>query len=98
MPVKKPAKPPVKQQQRATVSKALRVEVFVSRGDVSLKSETTAGDALAVARFMIATVRQLASEAPDLLPHIEHVPGDVLPYDWTEEMDAKVKIQPLGFR
>lgn len=100
MPAKKPAKTPAPRQSRASVSKALRVEVFVSRGDASLKAETTAGDALAVARFLIAVVRQLAAEAPDMLPHVEHVPGEVLPYDWAEEYadGTAAKVKRVGFR
>ena len=90
----------VKRQSRTSVSKALRVEVFVSRGDLTLKVETTVGEMLNVARAMIATVRTLAKEAPDMLPHAEHVPGDVLPYDWAEEYaeGTAVNVKRVGFR
>lgn len=96
---KQPAK--VRRASRtANIPAALKVEVFVSRGDCSLKVETTAGEALDAARFLIATVRQLAKEAPDMLPHVEQVPGDVLAYDWVEEYEgsAKVSVKPVGFR
>lgn len=100
MPAKKTVKPTASRQKLASVSKALRVEVFVSRGDCSLKAETTAGDALAVARFLVATVRQLAKEAPDMLPHVEQVPGEVLPYDWAEEYadGTAATVKRVGFR
>lgn len=93
---KSPAKRPV----RSTVPKTLRIEVCVSRGDYWAKCETTAEHVVDVSRFLIATVRTLAAEAPDLLPHVEKVPGDVLAYDWAEEVEgsAKVSVKPLGFR
>lgn len=99
MPAKKPAKPSTQRQSRASVSKALRVEVFVSRGDLTLKTETTAGELVAVTRFLIATVRQMAQEAPDMLPHVETVPGETLGYDWAEEYEeGRVTVKPVGFR
>jgi hypothetical protein len=93
-----PAKKPARRTQQSTVPKALKVEVFVSRGDLTIKTETTAGELVAVTRFLIATVRQMAAEAPDMLPHVETVPGETLGYDWTEELDASVTVKPVGFR
>jgi hypothetical protein len=93
-----PAKKPARRTQQSTVPKALKVEIFVSRGDLTYKVETTAGELVAVTSFLIATVRQMAAEAPDMLPHVETVPGETLGYDWTEELDAKVTVKPVGFR
>ncbi len=94
-----PAKKPAPRQPRASVPKALKVEVFVSRGDLTLKTETTAGELVAVTRFLIATARQMAQEAPDMLPHVETVPGETLGYDWAEEYEeGRVTVKPVGFR
>jgi len=93
-----PAKKPARRTQQSTVPKALKVEIFVSRGDLTYKVETTAGELVAVTSFLIATVRQMAAEAPDMLPHVETVPGETLGYDWTEELDASVQVKPVGFR
>lgn len=100
MPAKKPARKTATRHQHASVSKALKVEVFVTRGDLTYKVETTTGELMAVTRFLIATVRQVAAEAPDMLPHVQQVPGDVVPYDWTEEYadGATVGVKRVGFR
>jgi hypothetical protein len=77
----------------------LKIEVGVSRGDVFLKTEAAVGDALNVARLLVAMVRQIAVDAPDVLPHADSVPGSVLPYDWMEEYadGGKGRIG-IGFR
>lgn len=95
-------KAPAKTRKPRTISvpKALKIEVCVSRGDFWAKCETTAEHVGDVSRFLIATVRELAAEAPDILPHVETVPGDVLGYDWAEEYEgsAKVGVKKVGFR
>lgn len=97
-----PRKPAAKPRRPKTVSvpKALKIEVCVSRGDFWAKCETTAEHVTDVSRFLIATVRQLAAEAPDLLPHVEVVPGETLPYDWVEEYAYGVAVttKKVGFR
>jgi hypothetical protein len=78
-----------------TPAAGLRVEVFVARGDVSFKAEATVGEALNVARLLVAMARQLAADAPDILPHADSVPGGVLPYWEDGDVDARTR---LGFR
>jgi hypothetical protein len=71
------------------------VEVFVARGDVSFKAEATVGEALNVARLLVAMARQLAADAPDILPHADSVPGAVLPYYEDGDVESRAR---LGFR
>lgn len=70
----------------------LKVEVFVARGDVSLKAEAAVGEALNVARLLVAMVRQLAKDAPDILPHADSVPGVVLPYVEEWELEGRTRV------
>lgn len=63
----------------------LKIEVCVSRGDAFFKAEATPSEALNIARMLTVMARTLTSEAPDLLPHADSVPGGALPYDWAEE-------------
>jgi len=80
----------------------LKVEVGVSRGDVVFRAEAAVGEALNVARLLVAMARQIGVDAPDTLPHADSVPGVVLPYDWAEDFaDARhtsMPKPPLGFR
>lgn len=77
MPAKKPA-------QKSSVPASMPVKVSVSRGDCTVEVDATAGTVLAVARYLITTVRQLAAEAPDTLPMASDVPGNVVSYDWDD--------------
>ena len=91
-PAKKPRRP------AAWVPPAgLRVEVFVERGDVSLKAEAAVGDVLPVAKLLIACVRQVAADAPDVLPHADSVPGMVLPVVDDEGYEYQQQPRPVGF-
>lgn len=63
----------------------LKIDVSVSRGDLMFRAETTPADALNVARMLVVMARQITSEASDLLPYAESVPGAVMGYDWAEE-------------
>lgn len=49
------------------------------------RAETTPADAMNVARMLVVMARQITTEASDLLPYAESVPGMVLGYDWAEE-------------
>ena len=73
----------------------LKIEVGVFRGDVSLKAEATAADALNVARLLVAMVRQLAKDAPDILPHADTVPGGVMEMPWYDVVEDRARV---GFR
>lgn len=75
----------------------LRVEVFVGRGDVSFKAEAGVADALPVARLLVALARQIAQDAPDVLPHADSVPGAVLPVFDEDPTEWRHNPRPVGF-
>jgi hypothetical protein len=79
-----------------TPPERMRIEVFVQRGDLSMKAETSVADALNVSRLLVALVRQMAREAPDILPHADTVPGAVLPV--FDEEGYESKAPRVGFR
>lgn len=76
----------------------LKIEVGVSRGDVFLKADATAAEAVHVGRLLVAMVRQLTADAPDTLPHADSVPGAVLPYDWADDYAGSRAAPRIGFR
>lgn len=95
-------------QRRVTAKKApkpawlppagLRIDVGVARGDVSFRAEAAVGDALNVARLLVAMIRQIAKDAPDILPHADSVPGAVLPCfedEWADEARITVGFRPV---
>lgn len=90
-----PRKPAVKPARRPCVPKTLKVTVTVARGDVSLAAETTAADTMNTARFLTAIARTLATEAPDVLPHVECVPGNAVEFTWGDHEAEERK--RLGF-
>lgn len=73
----------------------LKVEVMVGRGDVSFRAEAPVGEALPVARLLVAMARQIAQDAPDVLPHAETIGGAVLPYFDDDYADQSKRV---GFR
>jgi hypothetical protein len=92
-----PTKPRASAKRSAwTPSERMRIEVFVQRGDLSMKAEASVADALNTARLLVAMVRQMAREAPDILPYADTVPGAVLPV-WDEE-GLECKSPQVGFR
>jgi hypothetical protein len=93
-----PTKPRRTRAQAAgwTPPERMRIEVFVQRGDLSMKAETSVADALNVSRLLVALVRQMAREAPDILPHADTVPGAVLPV--FDEEGYEGKAPRVGFR
>lgn len=62
---------------------ALRVEIHVGRGDVSLKAEGTAESAPAIIAALVDVI-ETAARARDILPTVECVPGDRLEV-WDDE-------------
>lgn len=70
----------------------LKIDVSVSRGDLMFRAETTPADAMNVARLLVVMARQITTEATDLLPYADSVPGMVLGYDWAEEYAESGKI------
>lgn len=79
------------------VPAGLSVEIIVSRGDVTLRSDAKMPDVLDVASALILLVREIATRAPDVLPHAEAVPGGVLTGadDWDAYGRARTAV---GFR
>ena len=79
------------------VPAGLTVEIIVSRGDVTLRSDAKMPDVLDVARALVLLVREIATRAPDILPHAETVPGGVLTGadDWDAWGRARTAV---GFR
>lgn len=75
----------------------LRIEIGVTRGDVFMKAEATPTEAMNVARLLVAMVRQLASENPDVLPHADSVPGGHVLFPGSEDWDSKARQRRLGF-
>lgn len=80
----------------------LKIDVSISRGDLMFRAETTPADAMNVARMLVVMARQITTEATDLLPYAESVPGMVLGYDWAEEYaESKKKrsdvLKKVGF-
>lgn len=90
-----PRKPAVKPVRRPCVPKTLKVTVQVQRGDLGLSADTTAPNALNTARFLTAIARTLAQEAPDVLPHVDCVPGNAIEFTWGDHEAEERK--RLGF-
>ena len=76
----------------------LKLEIGVHRGDVSLRSEATVADAVPVALLLVAMMREVAKQAPDILPYADSVPGNVIAYDWAEEYEGRAERPVVGFR
>lgn len=74
---------------------SMKVEVAVSRGDVSLRSEAPSHDTANVALFLLACINEVAKRA-DVLPIAESVPGGVLPYFDDGDTEGK-KVKRVGF-
>jgi len=61
-----------------------------------MKAEAPVHDALNIAKLLVALVRQMSIEAPDILPYVESVPAGVLPV-FDEETLCSTKPR-VGFR
>lgn len=94
MPAKKraPAAKPKPWQPPA----GLKIDVQVARGDVAFRAEAAVGDAMHVARLLVAMARQIALDAPDVLPHADVVGGGTLPY-WDDEWADDGRAGRVGF-
>lgn len=86
-------------RKRATakIPAGLKVQIGVSRGDLSIQAETAATRAADVARFLATVVREVTRDMPDLLPTADHVGGSAVEFTWGdhETDDGRRRV---GFR
>lgn len=89
---------PAPARRAVGVQSGMRVELVLTRGDVTLRAETAVENVLTVGTALVMLVRELARQHPDILPHVETVPGDMVMFTEGESYDAKTTGKQLGFQ